>query len=170
MAQESLLLRRKLQQLPQELYDDIYNLTFTPDSKIRCFGHPKDRPDAAMKVADHFSLHLTYQSAEVYDVTPFSRDSLFYVSRASRRQYAASFFQSVIINGVAHLSPFLEILDPEHRLLIGKLQVGWGGPLKRTEEHLRRLRAWRKWKIRQRWGYQITDKIVFNTLGHEFTV
>ncbi|PPJ60186.1 hypothetical protein CBER1_10130 [Cercospora berteroae] len=98
---------RKLEQLPQELYDHIYNLTFTADSRIRYFGHP-DRPDAAMKVADHFSLHPTDDSGEEHDITPFPRDHLFYVDRASRLQYTKFFFQSVLIHGCGDLDPFLK--------------------------------------------------------------
>lgn len=164
MAQSNSL-RWKLERLPQELYDHIYNLTFTADSRIRCFGHP-DRPGAAMIVAEHFILHLTHKSAEEYDVTPFPRDHLFNVDRASRLQYAASFFQIVLIHGVVDLSPFLESLDVEHRPLVGKLLVGWGGPIKTSEEGLRKLRAW-KWDMRQRWGDEVVNKIVFITRGHE---
>ncbi|GIZ41116.1 hypothetical protein CKM354_000443200 [Cercospora kikuchii] len=112
-------LRGSLEGLPQELYDEIYRLTFTANPKVRVYTDEtrNQRYAIAMKYAcrpvygpgAHQYKHMTR------DERPPA--NLMAVSRSSRLQFAKSFFGQnsiIVICGPFGARELLSVVAPEH--------------------------------------------------------
>ncbi|PPJ60190.1 hypothetical protein CBER1_10118 [Cercospora berteroae] len=91
---DSYTLRERLEALPQELYDMIYDFTFTAEAKIRLYGwHSQSQCQLDSNyLISNAELH---KIADVYSkkiVTVDEIPHLFHVDRASRKKYAESFY------------------------------------------------------------------------------
>ncbi|PPJ60204.1 hypothetical protein CBER1_10129 [Cercospora berteroae] len=172
---DSLELRERLESLPQELYDYIYKLTFTADSRVRCIAR-KGQKETARSIPRSFGPRNGL-SAD-FDTKPYPQDPLFSVDRASRKLYAASYFNSVAVwspssiwpgvGPLAELHMFLHNLPREFRPLISTIRT-----------HVRRDRLdapdyfhqhyWPREKkiVKQRWGAEVADKLVWIYQGGE---
>ncbi|WPB02630.1 uncharacterized protein RHO25_007266 [Cercospora beticola] len=170
---DSLALRERLESLPQELYDYIYKLTFTADSRVRCLAR-KNQPECASSFYTRFSSPDI--SSTTFDVKPYPRDPLFSVSRVSRNLYAASYFNQVAVvssaedlfdtDRLGELHAFLNVLPAEYLPMISTLRLH----IKRHPDcaqnrYHQLLCPEDKEEARERWGSEVADKLVWIFLG-----
>ncbi|GIZ41119.1 hypothetical protein CKM354_000443500 [Cercospora kikuchii] len=113
-AEDTLALRERLEGLPQELYNEIYNLTFTAESKIRFFYKFSNR-----------LVSPTIGGSETMIEKRLVRNQLFshllHVDRASRVQFAKSHFGqgSILVTfGWQDLLCVLSAVQKDHRPLL----------------------------------------------------
>ncbi|KAF2217251.1 hypothetical protein CERZMDRAFT_93301 [Cercospora zeae-maydis SCOH1-5] len=145
MEDDTLALRQRLENLPQELYDEIYKQTFTAKPGIR-FLIMKPRSTRAAKSAPDMrdflaTRYRTQHSADAVDTSLFPHDHLLYIDPASRRQYAVSYFQYVLVHGMRGLLDVLRVLTPEQRASIKKLYVGFEWKRSRSPEDCKIVRS-----------------------------
>ncbi|GIZ41108.1 hypothetical protein CKM354_000442400 [Cercospora kikuchii] len=82
---DSLELRSHLESLPQELYDYIYDLTFTADAKVRVYAR---NHQIWLLELDWLSEAYSEQVVTINEKPPH----LLHVDRSSRTKFAASYF------------------------------------------------------------------------------
>ncbi|GIZ41103.1 hypothetical protein CKM354_000441900 [Cercospora kikuchii] len=112
-------LRERLENLPQELYDYIYDLTFTAEAKIRIYSHENSYgPTSSM--LSNATKHYSQQAVEVNERPPH----LLHVDRASRQKFAKSFYgnpDSTFIFSTGHFpvreKPFMGLMQ-DIRLIV----------------------------------------------------
>lgn len=112
-------LRDSLETLPQELYDEIYRLTFTANPKVRVYtDEPRNQRYA---IAMKYACHPVYGPG-AHQYKHMTRDerppaNLMAVSRSSRLQFAKSFFGQnsiIVICGPFGTRELLRVVAPEH--------------------------------------------------------
>lgn len=114
--EDTAALRDHLESLPQELYDMIYDLTFTANPEIRVVYLESDPPagdeDPTSKLGPEGSKHVSRNRA-------FSH--LLHVNRRTRARYAQSHFgreSLIIVFGIVMLDRLVEAMDRRHVLLM----------------------------------------------------
>ncbi|PIA89260.1 hypothetical protein CB0940_06720 [Cercospora beticola] len=106
-------LRERLENLPQELYNYIYDLTFTAEAKIRIYTYDEDRGRVPAQLRDAMK-HYSKRVVTVHERPPH----LLHVDRASRQNFAKSFYgnpDSIFIFSVgcsfpARDNPFISLM------------------------------------------------------------
>ncbi|KAI5363157.1 hypothetical protein Slin14017_G068380 [Septoria linicola] len=107
-AVEELTLRERLEDLPPELYDEIYSLTFTADRSFRIYASPWHKVHQGwLSVSANASSRVTINEKVSH---------LFHGDRASRKKFSASYWG----NGSQSLMYGLRNLPPMCRLLRDK--------------------------------------------------
>lgn len=115
-------LRKGLATLPQELYDTIYNLTFSAADGVRDLGEVESRQRGGPRFAPS-----TVEVFRNHEGAPFAgKDSraLLQVDRASRAQFAASYYGGLFLaqSRLAALT-WVKSVAPEHRALVREMWV-----------------------------------------------
>ncbi|USW57217.1 hypothetical protein Slin15195_G105360 [Septoria linicola] len=83
-AVEEPTLRERLEDLPPELYDEIYSLTFTADRSFRIYASPWHKVHQGwLSVSANASSRVTINEKVSH---------LFHVDRASRKKFSASYW------------------------------------------------------------------------------
>ncbi|PPJ60191.1 hypothetical protein CBER1_10119 [Cercospora berteroae] len=115
----SLQLRELIDRLPQELYDQIYDLTFTAESKIRIYNYGRGYTHtlAPLTVA---TKHHSQRIVAVNESIPH----LLHVDRTSRQKFAESYYgnpNSIFLfsNGLVPVreKPFLRLMKDVRLIL-----------------------------------------------------
>ncbi|PIA89259.1 hypothetical protein CB0940_06725 [Cercospora beticola] len=116
-------LRNSLEGLRQELYDEIYRLTFTADAKVRVYtDEPTNlRYAIAMEYAPHpiYGPGAPQHKHMTRDERPPA--NLMAVSRRSRLQFAKSFFGQdsiIVLCGEYGVRELYKFIAPEHMPLL----------------------------------------------------
>ncbi|PIA89101.1 hypothetical protein CB0940_06719 [Cercospora beticola] len=87
---DSHTLRERLDELPPELWEMIYDLTFTADAKVRLYSQLPERKDSERLTSA--KLHELAQGYSKEIVTVNEIPYLLHVDRASRNKFARSFY------------------------------------------------------------------------------
>ncbi|KAF7193282.1 hypothetical protein HII31_05376 [Pseudocercospora fuligena] len=126
-------LRSGLESLPQEIYDEIYDLTFTAEAGVRDLGAVVRRYG---EDEDEFFCTRT--------LTPklfFGRDSskLLRVDQRSRAKFAASYYggpNTIFLARNPHAAAtWLSSVDPKHRDLVSRMHLQIAG-FKKVRQYL----------------------------------
>ncbi|KAM3424340.1 hypothetical protein BST61_g11123 [Cercospora zeina] len=111
------LLRSRLQNIPQELFDQIYDFTFTAESKIRIYLSPDSTLPSPQWLAKRYPSNLVAVNERLPDLAR--------VDRHSRAQYKASYFGNpnsiFAVSGFEELESWAENLDPNALCMIPKI-------------------------------------------------
>lgn len=111
-------LRARLGSLPQEIYDDIYNLTFTAESGARIISY---------KLADcSVVMRPTHRMDESKRFCGRDSISLFLVDRASHTRFAKSYYGDMgaffVFMDCRKMSEWFRSLQPKHRNMLRSLK------------------------------------------------
>ncbi|KAF7193935.1 hypothetical protein HII31_04825 [Pseudocercospora fuligena] len=111
-----------MQTLPQELFDDIYNLTFTAEPGLRDLG----------RICSHNWGRSFVRYHRGQQFLGADTRALLQVDRASRAKYASSYYGegSIFIAHTAYAAmTWMHSVAPEHRSLIAALPrtLAWAG-------------------------------------------
>ncbi|EME78302.1 uncharacterized protein MYCFIDRAFT_212355 [Pseudocercospora fijiensis CIRAD86] len=125
-------LREGLATLPQELYDNIYDLTFTAADGVRDLGEIESSQESRFHFARLRFAHRNFRpsAVEVFREDPGApftgKDSrtLLQVDRASRRKFAASYYGGVFLarNRLTAVT-WLRSVSLQHRALVREMWV-----------------------------------------------
>ncbi|GIZ41113.1 hypothetical protein CKM354_000442900 [Cercospora kikuchii] len=136
-------MRSRLQDLPQELYNGIYDLTFTADAKIRVSIPPDSTMPSAGWIARRYPSHLVGVNEPIPDLSR--------VDRHSRQQFLESYFGNpnsmFVICGFKELQEWAFLMSAEHIALIPKIYY-----LGFLTEGLREI-------LRERIGIEFANKV-----------
>lgn len=142
-ATSVIAMRSRLQVLPQELYDEIYDLTFTADAKIRVSISSDSTMPSAGWIARRYPSHLVGVNEQLPDLSR--------VDRHSRQQFLESYFGNpdsmFVICGFKELQKWAWLTDAEHVALIPKIYY-----LGFLTEGLREI-------LRERIGLEFANKV-----------
>ncbi|PPJ60205.1 hypothetical protein CBER1_10128 [Cercospora berteroae] len=136
-------MRSRLQSLPQELYNEIYDSTFTADAKIRVSISPDSTMPSAGWIARRYPSHLVGVNEQLPDLSR--------VDRHSRQKFLKSYFgdpdSMFVVCGFTELQNWALLMGAEHVALIPKIYY-----LGFLTEGLREI-------LRERIGMEFANKV-----------
>ena len=115
---DSLALCTKLMTLPQELYDEIYDLTFTASAASDMYTLPKHSQTRP-------AVFKLQQKGIKYTTLKISMLHLLHVDRESRTKYAKSFYSlsRFVVCGYSQTVHLFDAIAPEHRPLVRSMCI-----------------------------------------------
>lgn len=115
-------LRDLMQTLPQELYDEIFDMTFTADAGVR-----KLNTATKKRVLGKFSSGSTgWRDLYFYSNVAAAFPAVLHVNRSTRAQFAKSYYGQgafVAVHDRQVARDWVEILPPDHRSLVRDVSV-----------------------------------------------
>ncbi|CAK1358704.1 unnamed protein product [Cercospora beticola] len=110
-------MRSRLQDLPQELYNEIYDFTFTADAKIRVSISLDSTMPSAEWIAKRYPSHLVGVNEQLPDLSR--------VDRHSRQKFLKSYFGNpdsmFVVCGFKEIQNWALLMDPEMLALLPKI-------------------------------------------------